>query len=60
MFDADKPTEPEREVIPDADLNTLAQSDSLRLYLASLISPNALSKEIEMLATTSLRPTYAW
>jgi len=36
MFDADKPTEPEREVIPDADLNTLAQSDSLRLYLREI------------------------
>ncbi len=40
MFDADKPTEPERELIPeqeqDADLTTLAQSDSLRLYLREI------------------------
>ncbi|WP_202901921.1 sigma-70 family RNA polymerase sigma factor [Thermogemmatispora carboxidivorans] len=50
MFDADKPTEPERELIPvpepepepepeqdeDADLTSLAQSDSLRLYLREI------------------------
>src|SRR5947207_9623231 len=38
MFDADreKPIEPEREGIPDSDLNSLAQSDSLRLYLREI------------------------
>src|SRR5438034_3351952 len=38
MFDADreKPTEPEREGIPYSDLNSLAQSDSLRLYLREI------------------------
>src|SRR5207244_6827823 len=38
MFDADreKPIEPERETIQDSDLNSLAQSDSLRLYLREI------------------------
>ena len=38
MFDADrdKPIESERETIPDTDLNSLAQSDSLRLYLREI------------------------
>src|SRR5260221_14487847 len=38
MFDADreKPTDPERETIQDADLSSLAQSDSLRLYLREI------------------------
>src|SRR5579859_504848 len=38
MFNADreKPTEPEREGIPDSDLSSLAQSDSLRLYLREI------------------------
>src|SRR5881396_202497 len=38
MFDSDreKPIEPEREGIPDSDLNSLAQSDSLRLYLREI------------------------
>ena len=38
MFDADrdKPIESERETIPDADISTLAQSDSLRLYLREI------------------------
>lgn len=38
MFDADrdKPIESERETMPDTDLNSLAQSDSLRLYLREI------------------------
>jgi RNA polymerase primary sigma factor len=38
MFDADrdKPIESERETIQDTDLNSLAQSDSLRLYLREI------------------------
>ncbi|MBA2285502.1 MAG: RNA polymerase subunit sigma, partial [Ktedonobacteraceae bacterium] len=38
MFNADKPIEPEREVVheQDADLSNLAQSDSLRLYLREI------------------------
>ncbi len=38
MFDADgeRPVEPEREAIQDTDLNTLTQSDSLRLYLREI------------------------
>ena len=38
MFDADrdKPIEPEREPAQDSDLNSLAQSDSLRLYLREI------------------------
>ena len=38
MFDAEheKPIEPEREIIQDTDLNSLAQSDSLRLYLREI------------------------
>src|SRR5579875_4019201 len=38
MYDADqdKPTEPERETVQDTDLNSLAQSDSLRLYLREI------------------------
>jgi RNA polymerase primary sigma factor len=38
MFDADreKPTDPERETLPDSDLSSLAQSDSLRLYLREI------------------------
>lgn len=40
MFDADrdrdKASELERETIPDADLSSLAQSDSLRLYLREI------------------------
>ena len=40
MFDADrdrdKANEPERETIQDADLSSLAQSDSLRLYLREI------------------------
>src|SRR5438128_3455047 len=36
MFEAEKPVEPEREAIQDSDLNSLAQSDSLRLYLREI------------------------
>jgi RNA polymerase primary sigma factor len=38
MFDADreKPLEPERETVQETDLNSLAQSDSLRLYLREI------------------------
>ena len=40
MFDADrdrdKANEPERETLQDADLSSLAQSDSLRLYLREI------------------------
>lgn len=38
MYDAEheKPTESERETVQDTDLNSLAQSDSLRLYLREI------------------------
>lgn len=36
MFEANKPAEPEREVIQESDLSSLAQSDSLRLYLREI------------------------
>src|SRR5436189_985798 len=36
MFEAEKPVEPERETIQETDLNSLAQSDSLRLYLREI------------------------
>ena len=36
MFEANKPVEPEREAIQESDLNSLAQSDSLRLYLREI------------------------
>src|SRR5437660_3666730 len=36
MFEAEKPAEPEREAIQESDLSTLAQSDSLRLYLREI------------------------
>src|SRR2546422_2147576 len=36
MFGANKPAEPEREAIQESDLNSLAQSDSLRLYLREI------------------------
>ena len=34
--DRDKTAETERENLPEADLNNLAQSDSLRLYLREI------------------------
>jgi RNA polymerase primary sigma factor len=44
MFEADKPVEPERETtIQDTDLNSLAQSDSLRLYLREISRISLLS-----------------
>src|SRR3989441_1707781 len=47
MFEANKPAEPEREAIQESDLNSLAQSDSLRLYLREIsrISLLTASKE---------------
>ena len=36
MFEAEKPAEPEREAIQETDLNSLVQSDSLRLYLREI------------------------
>ena len=49
MFDADrdKPIESERETIPDADISTLAQSDSLRLYLREISRISLLSASRE-------------
>lgn len=47
MFEADKPAEPERETIQDQDLNSLAQSDSLRLYLREISRISLLSASRE-------------
>ena len=49
MFDADrdKPIESERETIQDTDLNSLAQSDSLRLYLREISRISLLSASRE-------------
>ncbi len=43
MFEAGKPVEPEREAIQETDLNSLAQSDSLRLYLREISRIQLLS-----------------
>jgi RNA polymerase primary sigma factor len=43
MFEANKPAEPEREVAQETDLNSLAQSDSLRLYLREISRISLLS-----------------
>lgn len=43
MFEAEKPVEPEREAIQETDLNSLAQSDSLRLYLREISRIQLLS-----------------
>ena len=43
MFEAEKPVEPEREAIQEPDLNSLAQSDSLRLYLREISRIQLLS-----------------
>ena len=47
MFDADrnrdKAAETERDAIPEADLSSLAQSDSLRLYLREISRITLLS-----------------
>ncbi len=47
MFEADKPAEPERYAIPESDLNSLAQSDSLRLYLREISRISLLSASKE-------------
>ena len=49
MFDADrdKPIEAERETIQDPDINSLAQSDSLRLYLREISRISLLSASRE-------------
>jgi len=49
MFEADKPAEPEREAIQETDLNSLAQSDSLRLYLREISRISLLSASREAL-----------
>ncbi len=49
MFEADKPAEPEREAVQEADLNSLAQSDSLRLYLREISRISLLSASREAL-----------
>jgi RNA polymerase primary sigma factor len=43
MFEAEKPVEPEREASQETDLNSLAQSDSLRLYLREISRIQLLS-----------------
>ncbi len=47
MFEANKPAEPEREAIQESDLNSLAQSDSLRLYLREISRISLLSASRE-------------
>src|SRR6266513_49572 len=49
MFEAEKPVEPEREVIQETDLNSLAQSDSLRLYLREISRISLLTASRESL-----------
>jgi RNA polymerase primary sigma factor len=49
MFEADKPAEPEREAIQESDLNSLAQSDSLRLYLREISRISLLNASREAL-----------
>ena len=49
MFGANKPAEPEREAIQESDLNSLAQSDSLRLYLREISRISLLSASREAL-----------
>lgn len=54
MFDANsernKPIEPDRESVVDADLNSLAQSDNLRLYLREIsrISLLTATREVQL------------
>jgi Sigma-70 factor, region 1.2 len=63
MFEAEKPAEPERESTQEADLNSLAQSDSLRLYLREISRIpllNEQSREIRMLVMDSSRLTCDW
>jgi RNA polymerase primary sigma factor len=49
MFDADrdKSIEPEREIVQETDLNSFAQSDSLRLYLREISRISLLSASRE-------------
>ena len=47
MFDTDKSAEPEREAIQESDLSSLAQSDSLRLYLREISRISLLSASSE-------------
>jgi RNA polymerase primary sigma factor len=49
MFEAEKPAEPEREAIQESDLNSLAQSDSLRLYLREISRISLLTASREAL-----------
>jgi RNA polymerase primary sigma factor len=49
MFEAEKPAEPERESIQESDLNSLAQSDSLRLYLREISRISLLTAAREAL-----------
>jgi RNA polymerase primary sigma factor len=49
MFEAEKPAEPERETIQESDLNSLAQSDSLRLYLREISRISLLTATREAL-----------
>src|SRR5260370_14376057 len=49
MFEADKPAEPGREAIQESDLNSLAQSDSLRLYLREISRISLLNASRESL-----------
>ena len=49
MFEANKPAEPEREAIQESDLNSLAQSDSLRLYLREISRISLLNASREAL-----------
>src|SRR5579859_1694067 len=49
MFGANKPAEPEREAIQESDLNSLAQSDSLRLYLREISRISLLNASREAL-----------
>lgn len=48
MFNTDKPIEPEREPIQDTDLNSLTQSDSLRLYLREISRISLLTAASEV------------
>lgn len=47
MFEANKPAEPEREIVQDSDLSSMAQSDSLRLYLREISRISLLSASKE-------------
>lgn len=49
MYEAEKPAEPERETIQESDLNSLAQSDSLRLYLREISRISLLTATREAL-----------